>query len=235
MYTLPALYDVIYGFKDYASEAVRIRQYLNLFNRPHARTLLDVACGTGKHLEHLQAHFTVEGLDLDPGLLRIAAERLPGVPLHHADMRTFDLGRQFDVITCLFSAIGYMTTLDDLRRAVSAMAAHLAPGGLLLIEPWLPPDKFHDRKLHLLSADPDPETKIVRITRSRVEEGLSVMYFHYIVATPDGVTLIDETLHMGLYTDDQYRDALAAAGLEVKHDPDGAIGRGMWIGSKPTV
>jgi ubiquinone/menaquinone biosynthesis C-methylase UbiE len=47
-----------------------------------AGSLLDVACGTGKHLEQLMRWYQVEGLDLDDGLLAIARERLPGVPLH---------------------------------------------------------------------------------------------------------------------------------------------------------
>ena len=54
---------------------------------PSARTLLDVACGTGKHLEVLQHEFEVEGLDLDGDLLAIARERLgPAVPLYQGDM-----------------------------------------------------------------------------------------------------------------------------------------------------
>jgi len=31
-------------------------------------------------------------------------------------MRIFKIPSCFDVITCLFSSIGYMTTLDDLER-----------------------------------------------------------------------------------------------------------------------
>ena len=42
------------------------------------------------------------------------------------DMRTFNLGRQFDVVTCLFRSIGYMQTPIDLLHALVNMAGHLA-------------------------------------------------------------------------------------------------------------
>ncbi len=110
------LYDLFYDFKDYAAEADAVREIVSA-RYPGARTLLDVACGTGRHLEALRASFDVEGLDLDAGLLHVAAARLPGVPLHLGDMRDADLGRTFDVVTCLFSSIGYMQTPDELGRA----------------------------------------------------------------------------------------------------------------------
>ena len=49
-YESAELYDKIYGFKDYAQEAEAIHQTIQRF-KPGAKTLLDVACGTGKHLE----------------------------------------------------------------------------------------------------------------------------------------------------------------------------------------
>jgi SAM-dependent methyltransferase len=103
--------------------------------RAHQRSgevhLLDVACGTGRHLEYLRERYDVEGLDISLELLAIARQRLPGIRLHHGDMTAFDLGKTFDLVTCLFSAIGYVKTLENLRRAVGCMARHLKAGGLL--------------------------------------------------------------------------------------------------------
>jgi SAM-dependent methyltransferase len=133
------LYDQIYAFKDYRAEAETLADLIRRDLRSGGRRLLDVACGTGLHLQYLKAGFDVEGLDLDGELLEIARHRLPGVPLHQGDMIDFDLGREFDVITCLFSSIGYVRTLDNLYKAIGTMADHLLPGGLLLIEPWFTP------------------------------------------------------------------------------------------------
>src|SRR3990170_3440462 len=102
-------YDAIYSWKDYRTEVDRLDRLIRDRNLT-ARTLLDVACGTGKHLELLRDGYEVEGLDLDPEMLAIARERLPGVTLHEGDMTSFDLGKRFDVVACLFSSVAYSRT-----------------------------------------------------------------------------------------------------------------------------
>src|SRR5688572_6828476 len=93
-------YDAIYAWKDYRTEVARLLSIIR-DRVPEARTLLDVACGTGKHLELLRDHYRVEGVDLDPEMIALAGERLgPDVPLHVADMTDLELGRRFDVVTC---------------------------------------------------------------------------------------------------------------------------------------
>src|SRR3569832_1618463 len=78
MFTKTArFYDAIYGFKNYDREAEIL---LEMLSSKVGGSLLDVACGSGKHLERLRDHFTCEGLDLDPVLLEVAAGRLPGIP-----------------------------------------------------------------------------------------------------------------------------------------------------------
>lgn len=69
-----AYYDALYQFKDY-SQAVQMMHRLIQEVRPGSNSLLDVGCGTGKHIEHLKEHYTVEGLDLNKELLDIARER----------------------------------------------------------------------------------------------------------------------------------------------------------------
>jgi SAM-dependent methyltransferase len=114
-----AWYDRFYATKDYAAEARQVTALIHQHNPP-ARTLLDVACGTGRHLEHLRETFACHGVDLDPALLEFARQRLPGIPLTHGDMTDFDLGRRFDAVTCLFSSIGYTRT-TGWPPAVAAM------------------------------------------------------------------------------------------------------------------
>jgi ubiquinone/menaquinone biosynthesis C-methylase UbiE len=122
-------YDKIYAFKDFPAEAERLVAFIHKLRPEPGGRLLDVACGTGAHLAHLRRNFEVEGLDLSPLMLEAARGKLPGVAFHEADMTDFELGRRFDVVTCLFSSIGYAVTEDALFRAVGCMARHLAPDG----------------------------------------------------------------------------------------------------------
>ncbi len=113
MFTQSAeFYDSIYEAKgkNYEEE---VRQLLGILSRHGVSTggtLLELACGTGNHTRYLKEHFKVQGLDLDPAMLELARERFPEVSFHCQDMTTFQVNDHFDVILCLFSAIGYAST-----------------------------------------------------------------------------------------------------------------------------
>ena len=70
------LYDAIYAFKDYARECARLRALIDE-TVPAARTILDVACGTGEHARFLKEHFAVDGLDINETYLRAAQLKNP--------------------------------------------------------------------------------------------------------------------------------------------------------------
>lgn len=222
-----SIYDAVYGGKDYAGEAARVHDLIQA-RRPGARTLLEVACGTGRYLEHLRAWYDVAGLDVSPQQLAVARGRLPDVALHQADMRAFDLGRRFDAVACLFSSIGYARTVEGLRDAVAAMARHLERGGVLVVEPWIDPDEWVENRVHMVTVD-EPELKIARTNTSSRDGDLAVMEMHYLVGRPEGVEHFVERHELALFSREQYADAFRAAELEVEHDREGLIGRGLYL------
>lgn len=224
-------YDAIYAWKDYPGEVERLLAMLQS-RGVGAGTWLDVACGTGKHLALLPNTFEREGLELDPGMAEIARQRLPDVPIHVADMRDFRLDRTFDVVTCLFSAIGHMTDLPDLHQAIRTMAQHVKPGGTLVVEPWFFPHQFVDGFVGGDFYD-QPELKIARVARNWTEGPISVCEIHHLVGTPGHVESFVETLRLGLFTDHEYQTAFQAAGLTVEHDPEGLMGRGLYLATMP--
>ena len=225
-----AYYDALYSFKDYRTACSELHN-LVLQLHPDANTLLDVACGTGTHLQYLKEHFTVEGLDLNAELLEVARQRCPSVSFHEADMVSFDLHRQFDVVVCLFSSIGYVKTVESLNKAMLSMALHLAPGGLLLIEPWIYPENYWVDRLTANFVD-KPELKIAWMYKSRLEELTSVLDIHYMVASPEGISTFEERHTLGLWTDAEYREAFTQAGISPTYDQKGFFGRGMYYGLK---
>jgi ubiquinone/menaquinone biosynthesis C-methylase UbiE len=223
-------YDAIYGYKDYAGEAAHVDRLIRRHRRGPGRTLLDVACGTGKHIERLRRRYACEGLDLSPDMLAIARERLPDVPLHEGDMAAFDLGRRFDAVVCLFSAIGYMTSLRRLRRAIRAMARHLEPGGVLIVEPWFGPESWQVGHVSARFID-QPGFKLARMGVSQRRGRLTPLEEHHLVATPAGVEHFRHRHTLALYSDAEYQGAFQAAGLEPIWD-DGlpTEPRGLYIG-----
>lgn len=232
MFTKSArFYDLIYSWKDYAGESERLHELIQKEN-PGARSLLDVACGTGMHLVNLKKDYEAEGLDLNPELLAIAKDRHPEITFHSGDMTDFDIGARYDVVTCLFSSIGYVETAERLNRSVLAMARHLAPGGVLIVEPWFTPGVWEAGTTHALLVEED-ELKIARVNKSDpAVDGVSVLEMHYLIGTPQEVSYFTETHRLGLFTVDEYIEAFSRAGLAVVHDDQGLMGRGLYIGSR---
>ena len=221
-------YDALYHFKDYSAACRQLRVLIQAHN-PDARTLLDVACGTGKHLEHLRRHYQVEGLDINPDLLRVARERCPEVPLHVGNMINFSLDRTYDVVTCLFSSIGYVKVVENLDNAIASMAFHLRSGGLLIVEPWFTPKTYWVGKITANFVD-EADLKIAWMYISEIADRISFSDIHYLVGTPEGVEHFTERHEMGLFTHDEYVGAFEKAGLTVEYDPKGLFGRGMYTG-----
>jgi SAM-dependent methyltransferase len=222
------LYDAIYDAigKDYAGESEDVFARICAARGAAPATLLDVACGSGRHLEHLSHQATCVGLDIEPGLLRVAHRRCPGVELVQGDMAQFDLGRTFDALTCLFSSIGYVRTLERLRAAARCIARHLAPGGVALVEPWFAPEQWNAGHVQVVQAE-IPDGRVVRMMRASLEQGLSVLETHYLVGDFRGVSHLTERHELGLFTLDEYREAFSEAGLRVTLDTEGLIGRGL--------
>ena len=224
------LYDAFYDAlgKDYEGEARSLHERIGVL-RPQAATLLDVACGTGRHLEYLSRTLMCVGLDINPGLLAVARRRCPNVTFVEADMTEFDLGLRFDAVTCLFSSIGYVVTERRLTDAVLHMARHLNPGGVLVVEPWFRPEQWTEGRVQVLQAERDGHAS-VRMMVSRREGDVAVLDTHYLHNGPSHVEHRAERHELGLFSWEQYLAAFEAARLSTEVDPIGPTGRGLIVG-----
>ena len=227
------IYDLLYAqLVDYDANAARVEALIRE-RRPGATTLLEVACGTGAYLERFADGFEVAGLDISPPMLDRARVRLPGADLVEGDMRDFDLGRTFDAVVCLFSSIAYMVSLEDLGAAIRGFARHLTPGGVAVLEPWFPPEQWKDGYVGAMSARND-ELAVGRVSTSVRDGRVVTMRWAFAVAYPaGGIETYVEEHPTGQFTVQEHLDAFAAAGLEVEHDPEGLMGRGLYVAVKP--
>ena len=224
------LYDTIYSFKNYEKEAAKLHQLIQKHKRSKGGDLLEVACGTGGHITYLKNNYSVEGLDLSSQMLRLAKKKHPDIVFHRGDMISFRLKKRFDAITCLFSAVGHMKTKRRLGLAVRNMSRHLKPRGVLIVEPWTTPQQWRKGFVHANFVD-QPELKVARMNISKTRGRLSVLDMHHLVATPNRVEHFVERLELGLFTHDEYLHAFRRSGLETSYDPEGLMGRGLYIGT----
>jgi len=212
-------YDAIYtAIKDYGQEAQEVAELIQSQTNVPVRSLLDVATGTGLHLEHFARIYEyVEGLDLSLYQIHLATLRLPQTLLHQADMLDFNLGKTFDAVTCLFSAIGYMRTPAELEQAFVMMGRHLNQNGVLLVEPWIFPDVWQDGTPHLQVVEND-DFKLVRMNRSSSDGNKAVLQMHYLVMRKDDAEPehFVERHVLTMHTKEEYLSALRAAGFRAK-------------------
>lgn len=223
-------YDAIYHFIDYKSGSEKLHKIISKY-KPGAKTLLDIACGTARHIEYLNKYYYCEGLDINSELLKIARKRCPGNFFHYADMTKFKLRKKFDVVACLFSSIAYVKTEKKLFSAAARMSEHTKQNGLVIIEPWFNKKNFWVDYITANYFD-EKDLKITRMNTSTIRNGISVLDFHYMVGTPKKVTYFSERHEIGLFDKKQYTRAMEAAGLKVYYDDKGLFGRGMYIGIK---
>jgi SAM-dependent methyltransferase len=225
-----AFYDLLYGAtKDYVREADVLRTKI-LEAHPSAVSVLDVACGTGSHARALTDRgFRVDGVDLEPAFIEVARGRCPEGRFSVADMTLLDLPGRYDVATCLFSAIGYARTEEALRSTIARMAAHLKPGGVVVVDPWFEPGQVTDGRVSTLLGEGDGVTAF-RMSRTVLEGTVSRLDLEYLIGTSAGLERRSEVHRLGLFTQQQMEAAFVAAGLSVTRHPEVLRTRGLYVG-----
>lgn len=220
--------------KDYEAEAVAVAGIIGRRTTAAAPSVLDVGCGTGRHLAHLSALGSeCVGVDASAAMLSEARRRVGELRLEEADFRTMDLGRTFDAVICLNGTIGYMTTYDALVEAVGRLVAHLSEEGVLIIEPWFAPDQWLAPKVTAESAR-EGEIAVARVSRAFTDGGFAAFEWHCAVATPERAWSFVETHYLALYEIAEYLAAVADNGLVAQHEEfEPGRGLGIIVGTRP--
>ena len=133
---------------EYAEEAAIYLEALVAACAHRPQTLLELGSGGGNNASHMKRRFEeIVLVDPSPGMLAVSRRLNPDCAHKEGDMRTVRLGRQFD---CVFvhDAVCYMTTEDDLRRAVETTFLHCRPGGAALFAPDFVQENFRSGTDH---------------------------------------------------------------------------------------
>jgi FAD/FMN-containing dehydrogenase/SAM-dependent methyltransferase len=108
--------------------------------------LLDVGCGTGLTLVLAQQRGAIPaGLDISPGLLGIARERLPAAVLREGDMEFLPFGDDsFDAVT----GVNAFQFAGDPQQALREAARVTRPGGRVVASLFAAPERSQGTVVH---------------------------------------------------------------------------------------
>jgi SAM-dependent methyltransferase len=229
------IYDMVYASrgKDYQQEAKYVAELIRGAS-PDARSLLDVGCATGAHLVCFGEMFDhVEGVELSADMVAVARAKFTGDVVHQGDMRTFRLSRTFDAITCMFGTIGHAETETELTETLRRFESHLAPGGVVVVDPWWFPETFTPGYVAGDVCQIGDRT-VARVSHATRDGGSSRMTVHYVIAEPvTGIRSFEEVYLARLFPRETYEQAFLAAGLSAEYIEGVQSGRGAFVAVRP--
>ncbi len=224
---LPRLYrdladwwPVLSAPEDYAEEAEFYRNVIMSEAVVPPRTLLELGCGGGNNASHLKHHFHMTLVDIASGMLEVSRSLNPECEHHLGDMRDIRLGRQFDAVF-IQDAIAYMTTEEDLGRAIGTAYEHCRSEGIALFAPDYTRETFRaltshggcdrgNRALRYLEWDSDPDPEDTTFVSDMV----------YLLREEDGnVRCIHDRHTAGLFSRDVWIKVMVDVGFAARPVP----------------
>jgi SAM-dependent methyltransferase len=128
--------------------------------------VLELGVGTGRVAAPLaERGLDVHGLDPSQGMLARLRERSDRVELHEGLMDDFDLGLEFSLVYAVASTIFAPLTQEEQVTTFRNVARHLAPGGLFLLQAYVPDLTRFDRGQRTAAVDVGLERVAVEVTK----------------------------------------------------------------------
>jgi SAM-dependent methyltransferase len=234
-------YPLLTPVGDYAEEAAFYRRLFDAHCKRPARTLLDLGCGGGHNAAHLKATLACTLVDLAPAMLALSRRLNPECEHIQGDMRSIRLNRVYDCVL-IHDAISYMTSREDLAKAIATAFAHTAPGGVALFQPDFVAETFQPGTE---TGGSDGSGRGLRylewrwIPDSRTDVYVTAMA--YLLKDENGAVEVVHDRHiMGLFPRAAWLELIAEAGFEPRavpfeHSSHGNTGHEVFLGLRPVA
>jgi len=146
IYDEPEFYEAACAYRDVPVEVDALLRWSGKHRRSGLpRSVLELAAGPAEHARNLARRgLDATALDLNPAMCARARDLAAagGVRLEvtEADMRDFSLPGRFDLAITMLNSLCHLLSLDDMVRHLAAVARHVEPDGLYIMELAHPAD-----------------------------------------------------------------------------------------------
>jgi SAM-dependent methyltransferase len=129
-------YHLLYSNRDQDEASLFIEKLNDAGFLGKASRILDLACGAGRHVNHLtRLGHEVMGLDLsEASISKARNSAVEGAKFEVGDMRAFSLNTRFAVVLNLFTSFGYFDDPAENALVLSGVHKHLTEGGCLIVD-----------------------------------------------------------------------------------------------------
>jgi SAM-dependent methyltransferase len=217
---------------DYGEEADLAIRLLRESCRGELKTVLELGSGGGNLASHLKQHVQLTLTDLSPGMQQVSRALNPECEHVVGDMRTLRLNRLFDAVL-VHDAIGYMTTQDDLARALDTCAVHCRAGGALLLMPDCTRESFKPETDHGGHDGPDRGIRYLQwVSDPDPTDDTYITDYVYMLRAADGSVTVSHDRHVeGMFPRALWQQLLAERGFSARMVPD-QWSRELFAGTK---
>jgi SAM-dependent methyltransferase len=184
--------------------------------------VLELGCGTGRVLlPTAEKGVAITGVDASEAMLSRLREKLPDADVLVGDLRDFDLGRRFALVTIPFRPIAHILDAEDHVRVFANVRRHLAPEGRLVFDFFHPKLAFlhapRPEKLDFERTEGDRRIRRYSSTRPHPSRQVNEVTLRWEVEDPRGAIERHETrFGMRWFYRFELEHVLARAGLAVE-------------------
>ncbi len=128
-------YHTLYKDRGHEEAQTFMNNLTNYLNLEPSETILDLACGKGRHSIYLnQLGYTVTGVDLSANSIEYASQFANETLQFHVHDMCKPYPKQFDAVFNLFTSFGYFDNEEDNLNTIRAIQANLTEKGLAVID-----------------------------------------------------------------------------------------------------
>lgn len=180
-------YDIINEGKNYQLEADKINDIIKSKDSK-AISVLDLGCGSGIHANYLaNMGFEVTGVDFSSEMIAIANKKRENeyslnkhrLNFIQGDIRSIELGKQFDVIISMFHVFSYLNSNIDLSSAYSVINKHLKLNGIFIYDFWYGPGVLNELPSIKIKNIKSKNLEIKRIAYPQLDVNKNLVVVNY--------------------------------------------------------